>query len=189
RLSSSGATQDNDPSPSVIPENEHEKEYMISKKKWNDTFQESLRDFQLRFEEEETARSVGERGRQNEFDRTMANFDDIFLKNHLRRQELYEKADALQVERFQKADAAREVIFFQGQQDRARVFETEQEMRVKRVEWYDTIRKGLFSDDRQRLAQNYDAINAALVEQFDRLVERQKDMMEAAEEQSNDQDT
>ncbi|KAG6896305.1 hypothetical protein C0992_009171 [Termitomyces sp. T32_za158] len=189
RLFSPGATQDNNAPPSVISENEQEKEYMLYKEQWNDTFQESLRDFQLRFEEEETARSVGERGRQNEFDRTMANFNDIFLTSHLRRQELYEKADALQEERFQRADAAREAIFVQGQQVRSRAFEVEEELRKKQVEWYSTAQKGLFSDGHRRLAQKYDALNAALVEQFGRIVERQKDMMEVAEEQSNHQDT
>ncbi|KAG6894371.1 hypothetical protein C0992_006413 [Termitomyces sp. T32_za158] len=156
--------------------------------RWNDTFQESLRDFQLKFEEEETARSVGERGRVNEFDRTMTNFHDIFLKNHRWRQELYEKTDALQEERFQRADAAREAIFVQGQQDRAHAFETEEEMRGKQVEWYSTAQKGLFSDGHRRLAQKYDALNAALVEQFDRLMERQKEMDKVAERQSNHQD-
>ncbi|KAG6874906.1 hypothetical protein C0992_006020 [Termitomyces sp. T32_za158] len=119
----------------------------------------------------------------------MTNFDDIFLRNHRRRQELYEKTDALQEERFQKADAAREIHFVQGQQDRARVFELEQTMRGKRVEWYSTIRKGLFSDDRQRLAEKYNALNAALVEQFDRVMERQEEMGEVAKERSNHQDT
>ncbi|KAG6887108.1 hypothetical protein C0992_000672 [Termitomyces sp. T32_za158] len=147
-----------------------------------------LRDLQLKFEGEETARSVGERGRVNEFDRTMANFNDIFLKNHLRRQELYEKADAHQEERFQKADAAREAIFIQGQKDRARAFEIEEGSRGKQLEWYSAAQKRLFSDGRQRLADKCDALNSAFVEQFDRLFERQKDMMEVAEEQSNHQD-
>ncbi|KAG6887107.1 hypothetical protein C0992_000671 [Termitomyces sp. T32_za158] len=191
RLFSRRRTSHNVLAPPVIPEDEHGKEDMLSEAqaRWNDTFQESLRDFQLKFEEEETARSVEERGRLNEFDRTMMNFHDIFLKNHLRRQELYEKADALQEERFQKADAAREAIFVQGQQGRARAFEIEEEMRRKQVEWYSKVRKGLFRDGRQKLAEKCYALNAALVEQFDRLMERQKEMDVVADTQTSHQDT
>ncbi|KAG6863794.1 hypothetical protein C0993_010342 [Termitomyces sp. T159_Od127] len=180
-----------DPIPPVIPQNEHEREYLLSEAqtKWNDIFQESLRDFQLKFEEEEMARSVGERARQDKFDLTMLNFGDIFLENHLRRQELYEKTDALREQRFQMADAAREAIFVQAQQERAHAFEIDEETHGKQAEWYSLTRKGLFNDGRQRLAEKCDALKAALVEQFDRLMERQKEMMEVAEEQSSDQDT
>ncbi|KAG6880087.1 hypothetical protein C0992_006361 [Termitomyces sp. T32_za158] len=181
-------TNHNDPAP-VLPVNEYNKERMLSEEaQWNDTFQESLRDFQLKFEEEETARSAGERGRLDEFHRTMTNFHDIFLENHRRRQQMYEKNDAFREDKFQKADAEREAIFVRGQQDRARAYETEQEMREKRVEWYSTTRRESFSDGRQRLAEKCNGLHAALVEQFNRLLERQKEAGEVAEEQSNDQD-
>ncbi|KAG6894562.1 hypothetical protein C0992_005591 [Termitomyces sp. T32_za158] len=191
RLFSRRRTSHNVLAPPVIPEDEDGKEDMLSEAqaRWNDTFQESLRDFQLKFEEEETARSVGERGRLNEFDRTMTNFHDIFLKNHRRRQKLYEKADALQEKRFQKADAARDALFVQGQQDRAQACKIEEEMCGKQAEWHSTTRKELFSDGRQKLAQRCDALNTALVEQFDRLMEKQKEMDKVAEKQLNHQDT
>ncbi|KAG6874605.1 hypothetical protein C0992_007324, partial [Termitomyces sp. T32_za158] len=174
----------------VIPEDEHGKEDILSEAQaaWNDTFYKSLCDFQHTFEEEEIVRSVGERERVNKFDRTMTNFHDNFLRNHRRRQKLYEKADALQEKIFQKADAAREAIFVQGQQDRAHAYKIEEELRGKQVESYSTARKGLFSDGRQKLTQRYDALNAALVEQFDRLMEKQKEMDKVAEKQSNHQD-
>ncbi|KAG6896304.1 hypothetical protein C0992_009170 [Termitomyces sp. T32_za158] len=191
RLFSQRRTSHNVLAPLVIPEDEHGKEDMLSEAqaRWNNTFQESLRDFQLKFEEEETARSVGEHGRVNEFDRTMTNFNDIFLKNHRRRQKLYEKADVLQEKRFKQADAARDAIFVQGQQDRAQACKIEEEMCGKQVEWHSATRKGLFSDGRQKLAQRCDALNTALVEQFDRLMEKQKEMDEVAERQSDRQDT
>ncbi|KAG6870924.1 hypothetical protein C0993_003945, partial [Termitomyces sp. T159_Od127] len=114
----------------------------------------------------------------------MTNFGDIFLKNHLRRQELYEKTVELHEEKFQKADAAREAIFVQGQQDRERAFEIEKEMREKQAEWYITTQKGLLSHSRQRLTEKCDAINAALVEQFDRLTERRKETGEDSTHQA-----
>ncbi|KAG6880084.1 hypothetical protein C0992_006358 [Termitomyces sp. T32_za158] len=185
-----GQTTDRtDLAPPIIPKNEYEKESMLSEAQaWDDTFQESLRDFQLNFQEEEVTRSAGERGRLAEFDHTMTNFHGIFLNNHLRRQELYEKTDALQEERVQKADAVREVIFTQGQQDRVRAYEIEQEMRGKRVEWYCAARKELFRDGHQKLGEKCEALNAALVEQFNRLMERQKEIGEVAKEQPNHQD-
>ncbi|KAG6882717.1 hypothetical protein C0993_009441 [Termitomyces sp. T159_Od127] len=183
------ATQPNDPTSVVTPDNESEKEHMLSKEQWNNTFRDSLRDFRLKFEEEEKARSAGEYARQDEFDRTMTNFGDILLKDHLRQQELYEKSDTLHEERFQKADAAQEAIFVQGQQDCEHAFEIEQEMREKQVVWHNTTRKGLLSDSRQRLSKKCDAFNAALMEQFDGLMKRQKGLGKVPEEQSKHQDT
>ncbi|KAG6878866.1 hypothetical protein C0992_007071 [Termitomyces sp. T32_za158] len=190
RLFSRQNISHNDPAPHAISENEYEKELMLSEEaQWNDTFQESLRDFQLKFEEEEMARSVGEHGRLDVFNRTMTEFHDIFMKNHLRRLELYERTDALQKERIREADAAREAIFVQGQQNRAYAYKIEQEMRSERMEWYSTTRREFFRDGRQKLAEKCDALNAALVEQFNRLMEREKEMGEVSKEQPNNQDT
>ncbi|KAG5351596.1 hypothetical protein C0989_005645 [Termitomyces sp. Mn162] len=147
---------------------------MLYETQRDNTFQESLRDFQRKFEAEEGARSVGEQTREDEFNRTMTNLDAVFLKSHLQRRELYYKTDALQEERFQKADAAREAIFVRGQKDRARAFEIDQEMRGKQAEWYNAAREGLVGDGRQRLKDRCVALDAALMNQFERLMKSQK---------------
>ncbi|KNZ81038.1 hypothetical protein J132_03027 [Termitomyces sp. J132] len=126
-----------------------EKEYTLSEAQRDNIFQESLHDFQHKFEAEEEARSVGERTREDEFRRTTAEMGAIFHKNKRRQEELYKETSALQEERSQKADAAREAIFAQGQTDRARAFEIDQEMRGKRAEWYNAARQELVGDGRQ----------------------------------------
>ncbi|KAH0578520.1 hypothetical protein H2248_003670 [Termitomyces sp. 'cryptogamus'] len=150
-----------------------EKEYTLSEAQRDNIFQESLRDFQRKFEAEEEVRSAGEQTREDKFNCMITDLGAIFLKNQLRRQELYYKTDALQEERFQKADAAREAVFAQGQTDRARAFEIDQEMR-KRTEWYNAAREGLVGDGRQRLKDKCVALDAALMNQFERLMKSQK---------------
>ncbi|KAG6894829.1 hypothetical protein C0993_010651 [Termitomyces sp. T159_Od127] len=66
-------------------------------------------------------------------------------------------------------------------------------MRKKRAEWSSIARKELLKDGRQRLAEKCDALNAALMDQFYRLMKRQEEMtegemMQVVEEQSS-QDT
>ncbi|KAG6898740.1 hypothetical protein C0993_004620 [Termitomyces sp. T159_Od127] len=115
----------------------------------------------------------------------MSDFIHISQKNHLRRQELYEKSNASQEERFQKADAVREFIFAQRQKDRACGFVIEQETRGKLAERYSTA---FLSDSRQRLEEKCHVFKTALEEQFDRLMERRREIGEVAKGQSSDQD-
>ncbi|KAG5349079.1 hypothetical protein C0989_006118 [Termitomyces sp. Mn162] len=65
-----------------------EKEYTLSEAQRDNIFQESLHDFQRKFEAEEEARSVGERTREDEFRRTTAEMGAIFHKNKRRQEEL-----------------------------------------------------------------------------------------------------
>ncbi|KAH0578519.1 hypothetical protein J132_03030 [Termitomyces sp. J132] len=149
-----------------------EKEYTLSEAQRDNIFQESLHDFQHKFEAEEEVRSAGEQTREDKFNCMITDLSAIFFKKQLRRQELCYKTDALQEERFQKAEAAREAIFAQGQTDHARAFEIDQEMRGKRAEWYNAARQELVGDGRQRLKDKCAALNAALIEQFEKLMKR-----------------
>ncbi|KAG5735994.1 hypothetical protein E4T56_gene18369 [Termitomyces sp. T112] len=172
QLLSRGTIHQTSPTPSVTSETSEvrETEYTLSEAQRDHIFQESLRDFWRKFEAEEEARSVGERTREDEFGRTREEMGAIFRKNQRRQEELYKETSALLEERSKKADAAREAIFAQGQTDRARAFGIDHEMRGKRAEWYNAARQELVGDGRQRLKDKCAVLNAALMEQFERLM-------------------
>ncbi|GLB42912.1 hypothetical protein LshimejAT787_1203610 [Lyophyllum shimeji] len=133
------------------------------------------------FVEEETAQTVEEQGRGKEFDQMMAELNETFATNQQRRERLFREADALQQEVFQKNEPDRETVFLDGQTSRAALFEAHEASRAQRSEWHNASRETLLQQGRQRRKEACDAIEAALVKQFNKLLKSQEDSFVAEE--------
>ncbi|KAG6907488.1 hypothetical protein DXG01_008778 [Tephrocybe rancida] len=153
---------------------EHIFEYTASEKQHNDIFQASLDDFQHEFSKEETAQSVGERSRAEEFDQTIAKYEGLFNMRLQRRQDLYLETDARQEEIYRSAEAVREALFKEGQKERAETFKSTQELRHKRIEWQSAARETLIQQARQKWDEACASLDASLVGQFDKLLRSQE---------------
>lgn len=141
----------------------------------DDTFRQSLYEFQQEFSEEERGQAAGEQGRGKEFDEMMAKHHDAFETNERRREGLFREADARQEENFQKNEADRKIVFSEGQSSRAAAFENGQAGRAKRSEWYSAARQTLLLQGRQARKDACSAIEDAFTDQLNKLLRTQED--------------
>lgn len=151
-----------------------EMKYASSEEHTN-SFQSSLSDFWQKFEEEEETRATGERKRQQEFSHTLTEFTETFDKNHRRRQELHEKADAAHEKRFQEAEAGRRAMLNQEQRDRLYAFEIEHKAWSQLSESYSARRRELLAESRKSCIDQFTDLEVALVAQFHRFLENHFD--------------
>ncbi|KAF8063404.1 hypothetical protein FPV67DRAFT_242162 [Lyophyllum atratum] len=155
--------------------------YALSQLQDDYTCQKTLYEFLQEFAEEEKAQDVGEQARSTEFDEMMAGFTEVFETDQQRQERLFLEADARQEETFQKREPLREAVFFEGQISRAAAFEVEQTSRAKRSEWHSAAREMLLVQGRQGRKDACTAVDAALVQQFDKLLKVQEDSFSSAE--------
>ncbi|KAF5375943.1 hypothetical protein D9615_008218 [Tricholomella constricta] len=165
---------------------DHKARYALSEGKRNDTFRSSLREFQREFAEEERIQAVGERARGEEFDKTLNGFSASFEANQQRRDRSFLEADVRQEEIFQKNEAAREAVFSEGQRSREAAFKNDQEMQGRHSEWHGAARTTLLLQGRQSRKDACAAIDAALVDQFNKLLRTQEESFVSKERQRDD---
>ncbi|GLB42673.1 hypothetical protein LshimejAT787_1201220 [Lyophyllum shimeji] len=143
--------------------------------------QQILHEIHKECAEEEIAQAVGEQARGKEFDQMMAELNQAFATNQQRREQLFLEADARQQETFERNEPERESVFLEGQASRAAAFEAHEAGRAQRSEWHNAAREALLSRGSQARKAACDAIEAALVEQFDKLLKSQEDSFTAEE--------
>ncbi|GLB42909.1 hypothetical protein LshimejAT787_1203580 [Lyophyllum shimeji] len=158
-----------------------EAQYALSEDHRNDAFRQSLHDFQQEFADEEKAQAVGEQGRWQAFDDMTAEHDDFFEPNQQRRERSFLETDSRQEETFRKNEADREAKYLEGQERRADMFERCESSRVKHSEWHSAGQETLLLQGRQRRKDICAAIDAALGDQFDKLLKTQEDSFVTAE--------
>ncbi|KAG6855629.1 hypothetical protein H0H87_012869 [Tephrocybe sp. NHM501043] len=157
-------------------------QYAASEKQRDGIFYDSLHEFQQEFSKEEANQSIGERTRAEDFGDAMAEFEKIFKTRQESQQNLYREISALQDDTFQRSDRIREIVFSEGQSARAETFKIDQEFRSKRSEWHNAAREVLLQRSRQQLDETCAALEATLVNHFNRLLRDQEGSFLAQEQ-------
>ncbi|KAG6913974.1 hypothetical protein DXG01_003196 [Tephrocybe rancida] len=147
----------------------------VSEQQRDDIFQACLYDFQDEVLKEEQTQSVGERSRVEEFDQTLAKYEEMFSTSFRRHQDLYQEADAQQEGIYKAAETVRETVFADGQKERVETFRSEQELRLKRSEWHSSAREMLIQKAREKWDEACMALDAGLVGQFTVFLSRQEE--------------